>query len=112
VSDDPMSSALLQIEILTAERDEARRMLYTDSDMYMGGVKREIAFMRGAVHALASLSWSGLTLAQSLAECQKLRARALAGKRVPPLVDYLNAVGQNRGNEVLAIFDQDKEEAK
>jgi len=114
-----MSAALLRIESLTAERDqairerdEARRMLCADSDTYMGGVKREMAFMRGAVHALASLSWSGLTPTQSLDECQKLRARALAGKRVPALMDYLIAVGQGRGNDVLASFDQEQEVVK
>jgi hypothetical protein len=100
------------IEQLVRERDEARRMLYSEGDMYKGGVNGERDFMRGAVHALASLSCSGLTPHQTLSECQKLRARAYAGKRVPALMDYLIAAGQGNGDEVLAIFDQDKEEAK
>ena len=119
MSDDPMSSALLRIEILTAERDqamrerdEARRMLYSEGDMYKGGVNGERDFMRGAVHAMASLSCSGLTPKQTLSECQKLRARAYAGKRVPALMDYLIAVGQGNGDKVLAIFDQNEEVAK
>ena len=68
-------------------------------DTFSGISVREDDFLRGACHALASLESTGLTPAQTLTECQRLRAQANMGRPVPPLMWHLGMVSTGRDGD-------------